>query len=125
MEGHNHNSYRSFSGIPIGLTNEVTSQPHHPLQRHITQNTPTGGILSNDPKNTENPASPVLDSRTGFDPVGFHIKKELFYLKKPLMQTLPILKITQRRLPGIGSKGCELFSYMDILFFHIIFATTL
>ena len=77
MEGHNHNSYRSFSGIPIGLTNEVTSQPHHPLQRHITQNTPTGGILSNDPKNTENPNNPVLDSRTGLNPVGFHIKRAL------------------------------------------------
>ena len=36
-----------------------------------------GGILSNDPKNTENPTNPVLDSRTGLDPVGFHLKRAL------------------------------------------------
>jgi len=35
-------------GIPIGLIiEEVTSRPRHLLQRRITQNTPMGGILSN------------------------------------------------------------------------------
>ena len=67
-----------FFHFPGLIIEEVTSRPRHLLQRRITQNTPMGGILSNnfskkEKKNTSSFTSknhwcklnPVWESRTG------------------------------------------------------------
>ena len=64
-----------FFHFPGLIIEEVTSRPRHLLQRRITQNTPMGGILSNNFSKKEKK------------------KYELFYLKKPLMQVKPSLRI--------------------------------
>ena len=68
-------AYIFFFHFPGLIIEEVTSRPRHLLQRRITQNTPMGGILSNNFSKKEKK------------------KYELFYLKKPLMQVKPSLRI--------------------------------
>ena len=100
-------------GIPIGLINEVTNRPHHPLPLHITPNTPTGGILSNNSQG---------DWRR-FTSVALIIpKNELFYLKKPLMQINQSVDWFQEAVKFL--KRWTFFSVFHNLLLHTYLACT-